>query len=302
MLLDGKVAIVTGSGRGLGRVEALELARQGARVVVQDLEVTRDGSTPTDSASEQVAEEIRAAGGEATVSHGDVADWDYARDLVQLAIDTYGGLDIVVNNAGILRDRMIFNLGEDEWDAVMRVHLKGHAATSRWASGYWRDKSKETGGPVYGRIVNTSSEAMFGSPGQPNYAAAKAGITALTISTARAMVRYGVTANAIAPRARTRMTEDLGFFGQPEEGFDPWAPENVGPLVAALASPAAENISGQLFIVYGGMVSLVAGPSIDHRFDTEGRWETESLAATLAPFFGNRRPIEDGVTGTALAM
>jgi len=302
MLLKGKVAIVTGSGRGLGRAEALELARQGARVVVQDLEVMRDGSTSAESASEQVAEEIRAAGGEATVSHGDVSDWDYARDLVQAAVDTFGGFDILVNNAGILRDRMIFNLGEDEWDAVIRVHLKGHAAMSRWATGYWRNKSKETGGPVYGRIVNTSSEAMFGAPGQPNYGAAKAGIAALTISTARAVQRYGVTANAIAPRARTRMTEDLGFFEEAKEGFDPWAPENVAPLVAALASPAAASISGQVFVVYGAMVSVLAGPSVDKRFDSEGRWDSATLATTLEPFFATRRLIEDGFTGTVLAM
>lgn len=210
--LDGMSAIVTGAGRGLGRAEALELAGLGASVIVNDYgQPGRDGSGEASATpAEEVAEEIRAAGGRAVAHLGDVSDHEQARALVELAVDTYGKLDILVNNAGILRDRMIFSMTEDEWDSVIRVHLKGHFNTTHFAAAHWRTRSKESGGPVHGRIVNTSSEAFLaGSAGQPNYAAAKGGIVGLTTSTALALARYGVTANAICPRARTRMTEDV---------------------------------------------------------------------------------------------
>lgn len=217
--LEGLSAIVTGAGRGLGRAEALELARLGAAVVVNDYgRPGRDGSGEASAApAENVAEEIRAAGGRAVAHLGDVSDFDSARALVDLAVTTYGKLDILVNNAGILRDRMIFSMTESEWDSVIRVHLKGHFNTTHFASVHWRERSKAAGGPVYGRIVNTSSEAFLaGSAGQPNYAAAKGGIVGLTTSTALALSKYGVRANVICPRARTRMTEDVfAGFAEP---------------------------------------------------------------------------------------
>ena len=287
--LTGKVAIVTGAGRGLGRAEALELASQGASVVVNDLEVGLDGGATEGGAAEEVVEEIRATGGQAIAHNSDVADFGAAEDLVNLAVEKFGDLDILVNNAGILRDRMIFNMDKADWDAVIRVHLKGHFCMTRWATAFWRGRSKEQGGPVYARIINTSSEAfLFGSAGQPNYASAKAGIVGLTISTAQACDRYGVRANAICPRALTRMTEGIGF--DPET----FAPENVSPLVAWLASPAAERVSGQVFVAYGGTVSVVAGLSFDQRFETDGRWTVADLDSALASYFDKREPVTDG--------
>ena len=287
-MLHGKVAIVTGAGRGLGRAEAIQLARLGARVVVNDLGVAPDGSGKDVQPAQMVVDEIKASGGEAIASYGDVADWEDSRRLIQQAVDTFGDLHVLVNNAGFLRDRMIFNMEEDDWDSVIRVHLKGHFCTSRWATAYWRDRSKAAEGPVYARVINTSSEAfLYGSPGQPNYAAAKGGIVALTLAIAQSCARYGVTANAICPRARTRMTEGTlgGMFDKPAEGFDTFNPENVAPLVGFLASPAAERISGQVFIAHGKTVSLLSGPTVAERFESDDGWTAEGVAGRLAPYF-----------------
>ncbi|MBW1762871.1 MAG: SDR family NAD(P)-dependent oxidoreductase, partial [Deltaproteobacteria bacterium] len=229
--LDGKVAIVTGAGRGLGRVEAIALAKQGARLVINDLGTTSVGSGADEEPAQQVVEEIKAFGGEAIVAFGDVASWDDTAAMIKKAVDTFGDLNIVVNNAGFLRDRMIFSMTEEEFDSVIRVHLKGHFCSMRLATEYWRKKAK-AGETVYGRLVSTSSEAfLFGSVGQPNYAAAKAGITAMTMAAAQAMIRYGVTANVICPRARTRMNDSgpyAALFAKPESGFDVYDPENIG--------------------------------------------------------------------------
>lgn len=239
--LEGLSAIVTGAGRGLGRAEALELARLGAAVVVNDYgQPGRDGSGAASAApAEEVAAEIRAAGGRAVAHLGDVSDFETARALVDLAVSEFGKLDVLVNNAGILRDRMVFSMSEDEWDSVVRVHLKGHFNTTHFAAVHWRGRSKagETG--VYGRIVNTSSEAFLaGSAGQPNYAAAKGGIVGLTTSSALALARYGVTANAICPRARTRMTEDVfAGFGEPGRGSSTRCPRSTWRRSSAIWRP-----------------------------------------------------------------
>ncbi|MEB8339585.1 3-oxoacyl-ACP reductase [Streptomyces endophyticus] len=281
--LAGRTAVVTGAGAGLGRAEALALAARGAKVVVNDI----------GQAADDVVAEIRALGSEAVAITGDVGDWAMGERLVQAAVDTFGTLDILVNNAGVLRDRMLFNLSESDWDDVIRIHLKGHAAVSRAAAMHWRAASKAAGGPVFGRVVNTSSEAfLFGAPGQPNYSAAKAGITALTLATAQGLARYGVRANAICPRARTEMTADsFGTGNGPDGGLDIMAPERVGTFVAHLASPAADGINGQVFVVYGDMVALMAPPTVEHKFTAaDGVFTAEELDAQLTPYFEGRDP------------
>ncbi|PSM41376.1 3-oxoacyl-ACP reductase [Streptomyces dioscori] len=299
--LEGRSAVVTGAARGLGRAEALELARLGAAVVVNDYgQPGRDGSGDASAGpAEEVAASIRAAGGRALAHTGDVADHEQARELVELAIAEFGQLDILVNNAGILRDRMVFSMSEDEWDSVIRVHLKGHFNTTHFASAHWRARSKAADAPVYGRIVNTSSEAFLaGSAGQPNYAAAKGGIVGLTTSTALALAKYGVTANVICPRARTRMTADVfAGFKEPGEGqeaggrdaLDPLAPEHVAPLVGYLASPAARHVNGQLLVVHGGMVAVVERPRVAAKFDTkQDAFTYDELDALLTPHYAGR--------------
>ncbi|MFE7276749.1 3-oxoacyl-ACP reductase [Streptomyces sp. NPDC057623] len=305
--LEGLSAIVTGAGRGLGRAEALELARLGAAVVVNDYgQPGRDGSGEACAGpAEEVAAEIRAAGGTAVAHTGDIADFAQAGALVESAVAEFGKLDILVNNAGILRDRMVFSMAEGEWDSVIRVHLKGHFNTTRFAAAHWRERSKAAGGPVFGRIVNTSSEAFLaGSAGQPNYAAAKGGIVGLTTSTALALAKYGVTANAICPRARTRMTEDV-FAGlaRPEDGLDPLAPEHVAPLVGYLASPAAARINGQLIVVHGGMVAIAERPRIAAKFDSKQETFTyDELDALLTPHYEQRPPGETFAAAEVLGL
>jgi NAD(P)-dependent dehydrogenase (short-subunit alcohol dehydrogenase family) len=294
--LDGKVALVTGAGRGLGRAHALGLAAQGVRVVVNDFGLSLAGEDEA-SPAKAVVDEIRAAGGEAVADGGDVANWDDATAMVRRGIDEWGRFDILVNNAGFLRDRMIFNMSESDFDDVVRVHLKGHFCTLRHAAEHWRAASKAADGPVYGRVINTASEAaLFGSPGQPNYAPAKAAIVALTMVAANSLGRFGVTANVIAPRARTRMTEELGGFVNTEiEGdFDPLGAEHVAPLVTYLASPAAQKISGQLFVVHGRKISVVHGPFVEQAFETADRWTPDAVSDALGPFYDTREPITQG--------
>jgi len=279
--LEGRVAVVTGAGAGLGRAEALALAAQGADLVLNDLDPGAAG----------VLDEVEALGGKAVLVAGDVAERSTADALVATAVERFGALDVVVNNAGLLRDHMVFGMSDEDWDVVVRVHLRGHFLLCRNAAAHWRDRAKQSGGQVYGRVVNTSSEAfLLGPPGQANYAAAKAGIVALTVSTARALQRYGVTANAICPRARTAMTAKV-FGAAPADGPDPLGTGHVAPLVAYLASPAAASISGQVFVVHGGKVALLAPPTVEQRFDAPGaQWTPAELDNTLGRYFADRDP------------
>lgn len=298
-LLDGKVAVVTGAGRGLGREEALALAREGARVIVNDLGVSLSGEGADQTPAAAVVAEIQAAGGQAAVNYDDVSSWDGARRIIQQAVDTFGSMDILVNNAGALRDRMNFNMSEEEFDLVLRVHCKGHFAMTHHACVRWRDQAKQSGGTVWGRIVNTSSEAgMMGTAGNSNYAMAKAAIAALTISIGREMGKYGVTCNFIAPRARTRMTDSMpnsSMFAAPESGFDTFHPAWPAQLVTFLASDAAGDINGQGFIVWGGAVMLLKGWHVVSHISKEDAFNAQDLIQRKDELMGShaRQPTFD---------
>lgn len=282
-MLDGKVAVVTGGATGLGRCHALELARLGARVVVNDLGAKADGSGRDESAARAVCEEIRALGGEAAPHFGDVADFDAAKGLVETAVGTFGDLNVLVCNAGFLRDAILFNMTERDFDDVVRVHLKGHFCLARHACDHWRAEAK-AGRPVDARIVNTSSGAgLQGSVGQSAYAAAKAGIAALTLVQAAELARYGITANAIAPSARTRMTEGVfaDMMRKPEQGFDAMDPANVSPLVVWLGSAESRDVTGCTFEVAGGRISLADGWRTGPEVDRGARWEPDEIGAVV---------------------
>jgi NAD(P)-dependent dehydrogenase (short-subunit alcohol dehydrogenase family) len=292
-ICEGRVVIVTGAGRGIGRGHALEFARQGAKVVVNDLGTEADGEGRSEGPAGEVVESIRAMGGEAIANGEDVADWEGAGRLVQAALDTWGRLDVVVNNAGFLRDRMFASGSVEEWDAVIRVHLRGHFCTARHAATYWRGESK-AGNPVDARIINTSSGAgLQGSVGQSTYSAAKAGIAALTLVQAAEMGRYGVTANAIAPAARTRMTEAIfaETMKKPEDGsFDEMAPENVAPLVVWLGSPESREVTGRVFEVEAGRISVADGWRKGPEVDKGSRWEPDEIGAAVKDLLAKAVP------------
>ena len=291
-ICEGRVVIVTGAGRGIGREHALELARQGARVVVNDLGGSAGGEGRDATPAELVVEEIRKLGGQALANAADIADFDQSAGLVKAAIDAFGRLDAVVNNAGILRDRMFVNGSVDEWDAIMRVHLRGHFCTTRHACGYWRDRSK-AGERVAARIVNTSSGAgLQGSVGQSNYAAAKAGIAALTLVQAVELARYGITANAIAPSARTRLTESVfpDMMRKPDQGFDVMDPSNIAPLVAWLCSEESGDVTGRVFEVEGGKLSVADGWRTGPAIDRGGRWDPADVGDAVREILAKAVP------------
>ncbi|MGV9772738.1 SDR family oxidoreductase [Streptosporangium sp. NPDC003464] len=276
-IVAGRVVIVTGAARGIGRGHALEFARHGARVVVNDLGAEVDGTGSSAGPAGQVVEEIRAMGGEAIVNGEDVSDFEGAGRLVRAAVDHYGDLHVLVNNAGILRDRMLVNMTIEEWDSVVRVHLRGTFAPMRHAAAYWRERSK-AGVPVDARIINTtSSSGIYGNPGQSNYGAAKAGIASLTVIAAQELARYGVTVNALAPTALTRMTENLSAGGR----FDELRPEDVAPLAVWLACAEARGITGRVFNVRGGVISVAEGWHAGPEVDKGARWEPAELGAVI---------------------
>ena len=296
-LLDGRVVIVTGAGGGIGRAHALAFAAEGARVVVNDIGVGLDGSPAGGgSAAQAVVEEIAAAGGEAVTSGANVADWDEAAGLIQTAVDAFGGLDVLVNNAGIVRDRMIANTSETEFDAVIAVHLKGHFATMRHAAAYWRGLVKEGkagADTLNARIINTSSGAgLQGSVGQGNYSAAKAGVAALTLVGAAEMGRYGVTVNAIAPSARTRMTETVfaDMMSTQDRDFDAMAPENISPLVVWPGSVESRDVTGRVFEVEGGIIRAAEGWQHGAEVDKGARWEPGEIGPVVRSLLAEARP------------
>jgi NAD(P)-dependent dehydrogenase (short-subunit alcohol dehydrogenase family) len=287
-----RVVIVTGAGRGLGRAYALGLAREGARVVVNDLGVGTHGDATTETPAQQVVDEIRALGGEAVANHDDVADYEAAGRIVHTALDSFGDLHAVVNNAGFVRDRMFVSSTPEEWDAVLRVHLRGHFCVSRHAVDYWRARQK-AGHKVDARIINTSSGAgLQGSIGQSAYSAAKAGIAALTLVQAAELGRYGITTNALAPNARTRMTETaFAEAMQPKDGvFDVFAPENTAPLVAWLCSEGSASVTGQVFELLGGMIRVCLGWDDGPQFDKGARWEAAEIGAKIGELLEARPP------------
>jgi NAD(P)-dependent dehydrogenase (short-subunit alcohol dehydrogenase family) len=285
--LEGKVAIVTGAGRGIGREHALALAGAGAKVVVNDLGGSLAGEGTDATPAQSVVNEVVAAGGEAVASYDDVSDFDAAEHLVRRAIDRFGALDVLVCNAGILRDRMLVNMTEDEWDAVIAVHLKGHFGPTRHAAAYWRERAK-AGETVRGRVIHTSSPSgVFGNVGQANYGAAKAAIAGLSLIAAQELQRYGVTVNCLAPNARTRMTEEtFGDLPAPEEGeFDPLHPGNMSPLVVALSADEAQGITGQCFFVWGSSINVLRPWDAGELFASEGRWDADELLGLLQDRF-----------------
>ncbi|MFE6283972.1 SDR family oxidoreductase [Streptomyces sp. NPDC057877] len=294
-LCAGRVVVVTGAGRGLGRAHARAFAAEGARVVVNDLGVGLDGAPDADSPAVRVVAEIRAAGGEAVAHGGDVATNEGAASLVRTAVETYGGLDTLVGNAGFLRDRMLVNLAEDDWDAVIRVHLKGHFLPLKHAAGYWRAEAKAGRTPV-ARVVHTSSGAgLLGSVGQGNYSAAKAGILGLTLVAAAELGRYGVQVNAIAPVARTRMTEavfaeTMAVPEGPGSAFDAMAPENVSPVVVWLGSAACSGVSGRVFEVEGGRVTVMEGWRRGPGAERGGRWGVREVGETMLKLVARAEP------------
>ena len=292
-VLDGKVAVITGAGRGIGRSEALLLASEGAAVVVNDVGAAVTGEGSEQRPAQEVVDEIKTAGGTATANYDDITSWEGGQRLIQQAVDELGGLDILVNNAGILRDRMSFNMEEVDWDAVINVHLKGHFVPSRFAAAYWRQKSKESGEPQNAAVINTSSEAgLYGNAGQLNYGAAKAGIAAMTIILARELERFGVRANAIAPRARTRMTEFLmgNVDTGTEKGFDTWAPENTAALVGWLASDLSKGITGQVFVITGGVAHVEQGWRPVNTATNDKPWTIDGIEGVRDQLFSGVDP------------
>jgi NAD(P)-dependent dehydrogenase (short-subunit alcohol dehydrogenase family) len=288
-ICDGRVAIVTGAGRGIGREHALLMAAEGASVVVNDLGGARDGTGGDVGPAQQVVDEITAAGGRAVANTDDISDWAGAEKLVNTAVETFGKLDVLVNNAGILRDRMLVNMTEAEWDAVIKVHLKGTFAPSHFAANHFRERSK-AGEEVDGRIVNTTSPSgIYGNVGQTNYGAAKAGIASFTIIAAKELARYGVTVNAIAPAALTRMTEDLGMGELPDDAKEQMSPKHIAPIVCWLASPLSASVTGRVFDVTGRMLSVSEGwhrgPSIEHPDD-----DPEVLGHAVLDLVAQARP------------